>query len=63
MKNTKYTLTKETKELYGKTLYRIKALKDFGIVKKGELGGWVEAEANLSVYGNAWVFGDAMGVW
>lgn len=32
----------------GQTVYRIKALQDFGIVKKGELGGYIAKESNLS---------------
>jgi hypothetical protein len=28
-------------------LYRIEALKDFGDVKKGDLGGYVQSEDNL----------------
>lgn len=32
----------------GQTVYRIKALKDFGIVKKGDLGGYIAKESNLS---------------
>ena len=67
----KYRLTEETKVINGHTLHRIEALKDFGSVKKGELGGWIEKEDNLSqngkcwicdeakVYGNAKVFDDA----
>ena len=61
----KYKLTKNTKEVAGITLYQIQALKDFGDAKEGDLGGWIEKEANLSqenncwVYGNAWVYGDA----
>ena len=43
----------------GVTLYRIRALKDFGVVKQGDLGGYVEQEANLSQKGNAWIFDDA----
>ena len=57
--NDKYKLTTNTKEVYGRVLYRIKALKDFGDIVKGELGGWVEAEKNLQVSGNAWVYGNA----
>ena len=45
--------------LLGKKLYRIKALKNFGNVKIGELGGYIEKEDNLSQYDNAWVYGDA----
>ncbi|WP_375674505.1 hypothetical protein [Bartonella sp. CL100XZDX] len=41
------------------TLYRIRALKDFGDVKKGDLGGWVESERNLSHDDNCWVGGEA----
>ena len=55
----KYELTDETIEVYGTALHRIKALKDFGNVKKGELGGYVESERNLSQEGNCWVYGNA----
>ena len=34
---------------------RIKAVKDFGNIKKGTLGGYIEKESNLSQTGNAWV--------
>ena len=43
----------------GVKLFRIKALVEFGNIKAGELGGYVEKEKNLSQYGNAWVCGDA----
>jgi hypothetical protein len=52
----KYELTNETIEHCGRTLYRIKALRDFGNVKQGDLGGYVESENNLSHNGSAWVF-------
>ena len=61
----KYTLTDKVKVIDGVTLHRIKALRSFGNVNAGDLGGWVEKKANLSqdgdawVYGDAWVFGDA----
>ena len=56
----KFELTSETKIHFGLTLYRIRALVDFSFIKKGELGGFVEKEENLSqVSGNAWVYGDA----
>ena len=61
----KYELTKESKIVNGITLFRIKALRDFGNVKKGDLGGWIEKESNLSqdgkasVFGEAWVYGEA----
>ena len=56
----KYELTTETLQLAGRTLHRIKAVKDFGSVKAGELGGWIESEENLSQDDNAWIYGEAM---
>ena len=55
----KYELTPETQKENGKTLYRIKALRDFGDVKAGDLGGWVESESNLDHVGDCWVFDNA----
>ena len=55
----KYKLTDETIEVEGKTLYRIEALKDFCEIKKGDKGGFIESEDNLSHEGNAWVYDDA----
>lgn len=55
----KYELTTETLQYAGHTLHRIKALRDFGSVKAGELGGWIEKEGNLSQGGNAWVHDNA----
>lgn len=40
-------------------VYRIRALKDFGDVEKGQLGGWVETEKNLSQDGDCWIYDDA----
>ena len=42
-----------------KGLYRVKALKDFGDVKKGDIGGYVQNEHNLSHKGCCWVCDDA----
>jgi carbonic anhydrase/acetyltransferase-like protein (isoleucine patch superfamily) len=56
---TKYELTNTTKDQFDITLYQIKALKDFGGVKTGDLGGWVASEKNLSQEGNCWVYGNA----
>lgn len=58
----KYELGKQ-KFKDGKTFYRIKALKPFSfyyqnkfhIVKKGEEGGWVSSENNLSQEGKCWI--------
>ena len=56
----KYKLTDETINFCGKKLFRIKALKDFEDVKKGDKGGFIEDEHNLSHDGNSWVYGNAM---
>lgn len=55
----KYELTGEVKVKFGVTFKRIRALIDFGNVKKGELGGFIEKEENLSHENNAWVYDDA----
>ena len=56
MKNNKYRLIPEDCKInYGRKLYRIEALKDFGVIKAGELGGYIESENNLSFDGEAWV--------
>lgn len=73
-----FKLTEETIEFNGHTLYRIQCIETFTVnnsllkeeynnedlaIKEGELGGYVESEANLD--GNSWiqenakVFGDA----
>ena len=40
-------------------LYRIRSLIDFSNVKKGDIGGYVEYEINLSQCDNAWVYNNA----
>ena len=55
----KYRLTNETIRFKGTTLYRIEALKDFFSVEKGDKGGFVESENNLSHDGKCWVYDDA----
>lgn len=65
--NKKYEITKESMHNGCVTLHRIKALIDIPRfkVKKGDLGGWIEKESNLSQNGSCWVsknaqiFGDA----
>ena len=56
----KYKLTEETTNMGGRTLYRIEALRDFIDVKKGDKGGFIEKEENLSQISDCWVYGDAM---
>ena len=55
----KYELTGETINVFGKTLHRIRATRDFSNVHAGDLGGFIEDERNLSHDENAWVGGNA----
>ena len=55
----KYELTEETIVERRLVLHRIKALKSFDNVRKGDLGGWIESENNLSQDGDCWVYGEA----
>lgn len=55
----KYRLTDETIDFYEVKLHRIEALMDFNDVKKGDIGGFIESEKNLSHYGNCWIYNDA----
>ena len=49
----KYELIREdTIKIDSITLYRIKALKAFGELRKGDLGGYIEKESNLSQKGS-----------
>ena len=59
MENRKYEMTNITMEFEGRTLYRIRALKDFSNVEKGELGGWIQTEDNLSQEGDCWIYNNA----
>ncbi len=50
-------LTDRSDTLYdGTKVYQIQALRDFGNVRKGDIGGWVESESNLSQDGDCWVY-------
>lgn len=55
----KYKMTDNTLMINGRVLHQIEALKDFGMVSKGELGGWIEDYKNLSQKGKAWVADNA----
>lgn len=71
MNEKKYELIEDdTIVVDGKTLHRIRALKDIlfydessigadNNVHTGDLGGYIECEGNLSHEGNAWVYGDS----
>ena len=63
----KYKLTSESRVMpTGEKVYRIKALKDFDTTinrrcLKGDKGGWVQSEGNLSHDGTCWLFDEAVG--
>ena len=59
MENKKYEFTGVTKEIWAGTLHQIRAIRDFGNVEAGDIGGWIEKEENLSHDGDCWVFGNA----
>ena len=52
-------LENDTITVDGRALYRIEAIKDFADVRKGDKGGYVESEKNLSHEGEAWVYSKA----
>ena len=59
-RNRKYEFTDETLERNGIVYHRIRAKKSFDLVtgekvNKGDLGGFLEKESNLSEEGNCWV--------
>ena len=55
----KYKLTDVKINFMGKTLFQIEAVKCFGDIVKGQKGGFIEKESNLSQFCNAWVHGNA----
>jgi len=52
--NNKYEIMKS-----GENKGRIRALRSFGDVKKGDIGGFIESEKNLSHNGDCWVYDNA----
>ena len=59
MTDKKYVLTDDTIKVGEQTLYRIEALRDFANIKKGDKGGYVRNEHNLSHKGDCWVYDNA----
>ena len=56
----KYRLSAEKMTLEdGIVLHRIVAMRDFGKIKKGDKGGWVESTNNLSHDDNCWIYDEA----
>lgn len=61
----KYEITDISKLVNGHTVYRIKALINFTLINgkevyKGDIGGWIESENNLSQKGLCWVYEECM---
>lgn len=52
-------LENDTFSVGNKTLFRIKAIRDFGNVHDGDIGGYVESEENLSHEGDCWIYNSA----
>lgn len=52
--NRKYEII-DSRNWNGKTIRKIQALRSFGNVVKGQVGGWIESEDNLSHDGNCWI--------
>jgi len=53
-------LENDTKNFECRILHRIKAVRDFGHIRDGDIGGYLESERNLSHKGNCWVYDEAM---
>lgn len=52
----KYVLVRDnTKILFGRTLYRIRYLRDCGWSSINEFGGYIESEDNFSQEDNSWI--------
>lgn len=56
----KYEILMDTEKVVdGHVLHRIGALRDFGLVRKGDIGGWIQSEDNLSHAGDCFIFDEA----
>ena len=59
--NSKFKLIPDdTITVWGRTLYRIEALKDFSDVKKGDKGGFIEKEVNLDFTDDSWIYDNSI---
>jgi UDP-3-O-[3-hydroxymyristoyl] glucosamine N-acyltransferase len=57
----KYTRIKQWDYLPdGRKVQRIQAVRSFGTIKQGTIGGFLEDDDNLSHYGNCWIADNAM---
>ena len=55
----KYKFTKNALDWNGYKLRQIQAVRDFGNVRKGDLGGWICYDAQLSHEGDCWIGEDS----
>lgn len=56
----KYEILMGTKRVIdGHLLHRIRALRNIDSVRAGSIGGWIQAEGNLSHQGDCFIFDDA----
>lgn len=51
----KYIFSDKVKVVNDRTLHQIQAVRSFGEVKAGDIGGFIESESNLSHDGDCWV--------
>jgi UDP-3-O-[3-hydroxymyristoyl] glucosamine N-acyltransferase len=57
----KYTRIKQWNYLPdGRKVQRIQAVRSFGTIKQGTIGGFIEEDENLSHYGNCWIADNAI---
>ena len=56
----KYELLPSDKTINYVSLHRIRALTNFGDVKEGDIGGYVQDRDNLDHNTNAWIYDDAV---
>ena len=60
-KNVTYLIHPNTHEYSDPiTLYRIRALKNFGDVKKGDLGGYIDASTVIGTCDDSWVYDNSI---
>ena len=55
----KFSLADKGILMGSRTVFRVQAVASFGDVRKGDWGGCIEKEGNLSQEGKAWVSGNA----
>ena len=56
----KYAITSNILTIDDRDFFQVKALKDFGSVKAGDLGGYIQSSENLSQEGNCWIGQDVV---